>query len=640
MGKLDRSFLDEVLNRTSILDVVGRRVTWDRRKSQPARGDMWACCPFHKEDSPSFHATESRGTYHCFGCGAHGNAFDFVMAMDNVGFMEAVERLARDAGLSMPERDPQAEVRLEANQRLFNALEAAQDCFAQALRGADGARARAYLDRRGIPEADWARFGLGWAPAGSSWLRDRLTQAGHRLEDLLAAGLVKQPDDGRAPFDFYRGRLMFAVTDTRGRTVSFGARTLDPDGTPKYLNGPETAVFNKGRNLYRYAEARPMARDRQLLVAEGYVDVIALERAGWPAVAPLGTALTEEQLLLAWKAHRRPVICLDGDTAGLRAAGRALERALPLVSAERSVGFAILPQGQDPDDLLKAKGRAGMQEVLDAALPLGAFLVRMEADREPLTSAEARAGLRKRLRQQVARVTDPDLQAELKAEVGERVRALFGRDAPGERPGGETRAPWQPQRRNARRGGGPDAIDPTAPASQELRQMAPAQKAGPPRAQVELVTAPLRLPALLETGWEALAALTLDHPGLDRLRHVMLDRYAAGHTIEMEAVRHHLATQDDSEALAVLQTAGALPVNPFVRANTSPDDSARAWLAALERAEGRRALAVEAAEGLSALADGDAAAMNRLARLVAERRVLKQSEQASAAGALPDPAGS
>lgn len=640
MARLDRSFLDEVLSRTSILDVVGRRVTWDRRKSQPARGDLWACCPFHKENSPSFHAVESRGTYHCFGCGAHGNAFDFMMAMDNVGFMEAVERLARDAGLALPERDPQAEVRLEANQRLLNALESAQDCYAQALRGADGARARAYLERRGIPEAEWDRFGLGWSPAGSGWLRDRLTQAGHKLADLIEAGLVRQPDDGRAPFDFYRGRLMFAVTDTRGRTVSFGARTLDPEGQPKYLNGPETPVFSKSRTLYRYAQARPLARDRELLVAEGYIDVIALERAGWPAVAPLGTALTEDQLQLAWKAHRRPVICLDGDSAGLRAAGRALERALPLVGAERTVRFALLPEGQDPDDLIRARGRAAMQEVLDAALPLAAFLVRMEADREPLATAEARAALRKRLRQQVARVADPDLQAELKADVAQAVRTLFGRGG-GDPPGGDGPGAWRASS-SLRRSGRlkPGELDPTAPATPELRQMVPAQKARPPRALVELVTAPIRLPQLLETGWEALSRLPVGDRGLDTLRRVMLDRYAAGQTIEMEALRHHLAAQDDGAALAVLQTASGFVFNPFVRSGQSPPDSARAWMAALEKMQGARALEAEAAEGLSALADGDADALGRLARLVAERRALKQSEQPPAAGPLLDPAGS
>jgi DNA primase len=552
-----------------------------------------------------------------------------------------VERLARDAGLSMPERDPQAEVRLEANQRLFNVLEAAQDCFALALRSADGARARAYLERRGLGEEAWERFGLGWSPAGSTWLKDRLTQAGHKLADILEAGLARQPDDGRAPYDFYRGRVMFAVTDTRGRTVSFGARTLDPDGTPKYLNGPETPVFNKSRNLYRYANARPMCRDRQLLVAEGYVDVIALEKAGWPAVAPLGTALTEDQLQLAWKAHRRPVICLDGDTAGLRAAGRALERALPLVSAERSVAFAILPQGQDPDDLIRAKGRAGMQEVLEAALPLGEFLVRTEAEREPLATAEARAALRKRLRQQVARVADPDLQAELKVEVGERVRALLGRDGPqpGGYPGQQPGTGWSPPgggRGPRGRRGGAGELSPDAPATPELKRMATGQGGRPARALIDLVTAPARLPQLLDSGWEALAALTLEESGLDTLRQVMLSRYAAGETIEFRALRHHLATRDDTAALAVLQTAESSPFNPFVRAGQSPDDSARAWLAALEKTEGQRALAAEAAEGLSALADGDPAGLERLARLVAERRALKTSEQPSAAGLLPD----
>jgi DNA primase len=640
VSKLDRAFLDEVLNRTSILDVVGRKVSWDRRKSVPARGDMWACCPFHKEDTPSFHAVESRGAYHCFGCGAHGNAFDFVMAQDNLGFMEAVERLARDAGLAMPERDPQAEQKLEAGQRLYRALEAAQACFAEALRSGDGAKARAYLEKRGLPEGEWDRFAIGWAPASGSWLRERLTAAGHKLADLLEAGLVRQPDDGRQPYDFYRGRVTFAVTDTRGRVVAFGARTLDPDGTPKYLNGPETPVFSKSRNLYRFFEARPLARSAPLLIAEGYLDVIALERAGWPAVAPLGTALTEDQLALAWKAHRRPIVCLDGDGAGLRAAGRALERALPLVSAERSLGFAILPQGQDPDDLLRADGKAGMQKVLEAALPLGAFLVRHEAGRETLDTAEARAGLRKRLRFAVSGVKDPDLQAELKADVAERTRELFGRGQRARHGSDQPARPdtWTGSQRGRGRSWRPGERDPQAPASTELREMAPAAGRRAPKALVDLVTAPIRLPSLLETGWEALSALMLDDPGLDSLRQVMLHRYAAGDTIEFGALRHHLAAQDDERALAVLQAAQSSPINPFTRADDRPEDSARAWLGALHRAEAHRALTVDALETRSALASGDGDAMQRLQMLKREQqRVGSTGEVASAAGSPPHP---
>ncbi|MCU0882404.1 MAG: CHC2 zinc finger domain-containing protein, partial [Hyphomonadaceae bacterium] len=274
MARFDRAFLDQLLQRVSILDVVAPKVTWDRKKSNPGRGDMWACCPFHNEKSPSFHADEGKGAYHCFGCGASGNAIDFVMAQDNLSFPEAVERLARDAGMALPERDAQSIERDDQATRLIKVLDAARDLYASALRAADGTKARAYLERRGLAPSVWETFGLGWAPAERTWLKDRLGQAGFSVADQIAAGLLNEPDDGRPPYDRFRGRVMFAITDARGRTISFGARTLDPDGQPKYLNGPETAVFDKGRTLYRFDVARGRARHQPLVIAEGYMDVI------------------------------------------------------------------------------------------------------------------------------------------------------------------------------------------------------------------------------------------------------------------------------------------------------------------------------------------------------------------------------
>jgi DNA primase len=623
MPRFDRSFVDEVLNRASILDVVGRKVTWDKRKSNMSRGDMWACCPFHNENSPSFHAMDTKGTYHCFGCGVHGNAIDFVMAVENVPFPEAVERMARDLGLALPERDPDSEAKDDLAKRMTDALAAASAAYSQALKGPDGAKARAYLQKRGLGEADWTRFGIGFAPNSRNWLRDKLTQGGHALVDLVEAGLLKQPDDGGQPFDFYRGRVMFTIEDARGRVVSFGARTLDPDGMPKYLNGPDSLVFNKSRNLYRYSQARVASKDKPILVAEGYVDVIALERAGFAAVAPLGTALTEDQLGMIWKASKRPVLCFDGDKAGIKAAERALDRALPLISADKTLAFGFMPEGQDPDDLIRAKGAAAIEATIASAMSLGGFLFQREQESEPLASAEARAGLRKRLRALTVQVTDPDLQRELNDEMKRSLDALF---AP------EARAAFVPRAR-----GKPGEGGPMGNATAELRLKIKAGAAKPTRALLDIVAAPLRRPALLEGGEEAFASLVIDHLGLDALRHGLLDLHHSGKPIDFEAVRLHLNQLGQDQGVLALDDARRSVINPYAREGDDGPKSARAWLVAMERLAAKRTLASDAALAVNAAGSGDEGAFDLIKRIVGERRALRADEVQS--GVAPLDAG-
>jgi DNA primase len=616
MPRFDRSFVDEVLNRASILDVVGRKVTWDKRKSNMSRGDMWACCPFHNENSPSFHAMDAKGTYHCFGCGVHGNSIDFVMAIENVPFPEAVERMARDLGLALPERDPDADAKDDLAKRMTDALAAASSAYSQALRSSEGTKARAYLQKRGLGEADWARFGIGYSPNSRNWLRDKLTGGGHAIADLVEAGLLKAPDDGGQPFDFYRGRVMFTIEDARGRVVSFGARTLDPDGQPKYLNGPDSLVFNKSRNLYRYSQARIASKDQPILVAEGYVDVIALERAGFAAVAPLGTALTEDQLVMIWKASKRPVLCFDGDKAGIKAAERALDRALPLISSDKTLAFGFMPEGQDPDDLIRAKGAAAIEGTVAAAMPLGGFLFQREQEREPLASAEARAGLRKRLRALTGQVTDPDLQRELNDEMKRNLDAMF---APAARPAFVPRAK-----------GRPSDAGPMGNATAELRLKIKGTVIKPKRALIDLVCAPLRLPALLEGGEEAFASLVIADPGLDAVRHSLLDLHHSGKPIDFEAVRLHLNTLGQDQGIRALDDARRSPINPHAREGVGVDVASRGWLLAMDRLEAKRALASDAAQAVNAAGSGDDAAFDLIKRIVGERRALRVDETQSA----------
>ncbi|MEK9724579.1 MAG: DNA primase, partial [Rhodospirillaceae bacterium] len=349
-------FLDELRGRVGLADVVGRRVKLTRKGREHS-----GLCPFHKEKTPSFTVNEEKGFYHCFGCQAHGSVFDFVMETEGLSFPEAVERLAVEAGMEVPRDTPEDRVRQKQRQTLFDVTEAAAVAFEKALRMPEGRVAREYLAGRGLDEATVTRFRLGFAPAGRTWLRTDMARANVEAGPLVAAGLLIQPDSGE-PYDRFRGRVMFPITDRRGRVIAFGGRILG-DGEPKYLNSPETPLFHKGNNLYGLHLAGLAARQAdRLIVTEGYMDVIALAQAGFAeAVAPLGTALTEDQIALLWKVVREPVLCFDGDAAGQRAATKAAGRALSQLKPGYGLRFAILPTGEDPDSLVQKRGAAAMQ---------------------------------------------------------------------------------------------------------------------------------------------------------------------------------------------------------------------------------------------------------------------------------------
>ncbi|MEO1460271.1 MAG: DNA primase, partial [Pseudomonadota bacterium] len=407
--RFNPAFLDDLRSRLTLSDVVGRKVTWDRRKSAPARGDFWAPCPFHQEKTASFHVDDRKGFYHCFGCQAKGDLFRFVQETENIGFAEAVERLAAEAGLALPEeaRDPAAAAARDRRSRLYDVMEEAVRAFGRGFRGAEGAGARAYADRRGLSAETLKRFELGYAPASRGFLAGYFRERGE-LEEAVAAGLLIAPEGGGAPYDRFRDRLMFPIRDPQGRCIAFGGRALSADAQAKYLNSPETELFSKGRVLYNHGPARSAAgRLGGLIVAEGYMDVIALAAAGFEhALAPLGTAITEEQLALLWRVTDEPVIALDGDKAGLRAAHRLIDLALPKLAPGRSLRFCLMPEGQDPDDLIRAGGPEAMEEALAAALPLVELLWRREVAAGPLDTPERRAGFDKRLRAALERIPD------------------------------------------------------------------------------------------------------------------------------------------------------------------------------------------------------------------------------------------
>jgi DNA primase len=421
-------FLDELRTRVTLSTVVGRKVTWDARKSNQGRGDWWAPCPFHQEKSASFHVDDKKGFYYCFGCHAKGDALTFVKEIENLSFMEAVERLAREAGMQMPERDAREVERSDHRTQLVAVMEQAIQWFRLQLKTSAASEARTYITRRGLSAEAVERWELGWAPDQRQGLFHALTQKGIASDLIVAAGLCATPDDGGPPYDRFRGRIIFPIRDGRGRAISLGGRSMDPNARAKYLNGPETDLFDKGRNLYNLAPAREaVGKGAPLIVAEGYMDVIALSEAGFKgAVAPLGTAITEDQLRLMWRISDEPLISLDGDKAGIRAALRLIDMALPLIEAGKGLRFVLLPGGQDPDELIKAQGAAAMQKALDSAQPMVRLLWQREIEGRIFDSPERRAALDKTLRAMLARIADPSLRSHYAEEI-RRLRAdLFG----------------------------------------------------------------------------------------------------------------------------------------------------------------------------------------------------------------------
>jgi DNA primase len=512
---LPPGFLDELRDRVSLAGLVGRRVRLVRRGREYA-----GLCPFHNEKTPSFYVVEDKGFFHCFGCGAHGDAIGFVMRADNLDFVEAVERLAAEAGLAVPQASHEEREKAQRQKTLLEALAAACLFYENRLWSPAGARARDYLIGRGLDEQTIRRFRLGWAPDDRRALKRAL--GGDFPEPLLLeAGLLRAPEAGEA-YDWFRDRVLFPITDRSGRVIAFGGRILG-DGQPKYLNSPETPLFDKGRVLYGWAAARAsVARmtEPRVIVTEGYMDVIALDRAGFPgAVAPLGTALGEAQLAELWRLVPEPILCFDGDAAGQQAAVRALRRALPLLRPGQSLNFATLPPGEDPDSLIRGNGPQAFAEILAAARPLSQMLWEVELGAAPADTPERRAGLERRLGEAVGQIADRGVQAEYRRFVRERLFAA-GRA-------------WLPSRR----------MTPAArPAFVRERPDAAAPRA-PGRVQRELLLRMLlNFPALLDEVAEEFAALDLPEPEFDRLRRAILDAHVAQPGLDAPTLRQHLVT--------------------------------------------------------------------------------------------------
>ena len=430
---LPNGFLDELRSRICLSDVVGRKVQWDLRKSNQARGDMWAPCPFHQEKTASFHVDDNKGFYYCFGCQAKGDAIGFIKETENVNFIEAVEILASEVGLQMPEFDPKSKEKADRNKILLEIMEQSVNFFRLTLNSNQGKHALEYLKKRGLSSDAIERFEIGFAPADQTTLTQKLIDKGYDLGAIIETGMSVKSDESNRLYDRFRGRIMFPIRDSRGRCIAFGGRSLDPTARAKYLNSPETPLFDKGSNLYNLVNARSaVGRGEPLIVAEGYMDVIALDSGNFNgAIAPLGTAITEKQLQLMWRISPEPIIALDGDKAGLRAAYRLIDLSLPLLRTGKALRFSIMPEGKDPDDLIRNEGASIFKNLIDEAIPMVDLIWRRETEGKSFDSPERRAGLDKSLSDVIALIKDKNLKNHYRDALFQARRQFLGRQNAG-----------------------------------------------------------------------------------------------------------------------------------------------------------------------------------------------------------------
>ncbi len=541
------SFLDEIRTRLPISQVVGEYVIWDKRKSQPQKQDYWACCPFHGEKSPSFHADDRRGIYHCFGCGVTGDHFRFLTENRGMSFPEAVEKLANLAGVPMPARDVREEKRQEARRSLYDVMELATQYFEAALAHNIGARARGYLQQRGVSAQSQARFRVGFAPDSRNGLKEHLANNGVTAQEMLDTGLVAQRDGDPLTYDRFRNRVMFPITDLKGKVIAFGGRAMSADVPAKYLNSPETELFHKRLTLYNGQTARDAARTgKQVVVVEGYLDVIAAVSAGFEgAVAPLGTALTEDHLNLLWRMSDEPILCFDGDSAGQRAAERAAGLVLPLLQPGKTVRIATLPEGQDPDDLIKAQGRAAFADVLDRARSLSDVIWSLETGGMVPETPEARAALESRLRARAQSIADASVRRHYGQAFDERLQAYF--------------QPVRQARRDQRSGNargfqlGPRGRgSPRLVVSDTLRNSRLLKPGRVPEAtprEAAIIVALVNHPALAESRLEQLAELDLQSPAARSVMTALLDLVTREHDISAQDLTSALGARGFGETL-------------------------------------------------------------------------------------------
>ena len=598
---LSPAFLDELRARTLLSAVISPSVKLIRA------GREWkACCPFHSEKTPSFTINDEKGFYHCFGCGAHGDAIRFLTDARGLPFMDAVKELAAKAGIDVPAPDPRARERAERTSTLTDVMASCQKWFAEQLAGTDGAEARDYLKKRGIDPAVITRFGIGFAPEGRTKLKNALASLGE--DKLVETGMLIRTDEGET-YDRFRGRVMIPIRDARGRVIAFGGRILGP-GEPKYLNSPDTPLFDKGRTLYNIDRASPASRQaKRLIVVEGYMDVIALDRAGVAeAVAPNGTAVTEHQLERMWRLDPEPILCFDGDSAGQKAAIRAASRALPFLGPERTLRFVELPAGQDPDDLVRNGGREAIEALLATPEPLVDRLWRHELTAQPLTTPEARAGLRQRLIEHSQAIGDQALSRLYREEWLRR----FQDEVTPARPQFQARRPFQRGR---------FFKPPEPPVGSQARAIASAGiDATLARA---LILGFVSFPEGLHHHAEQLASLRIADQGLSRLRDRLVDAAYSGQTLDREALATILRDSGAASDLEKARRTGTMAFS-FTRSDTDPDRAVRDLGTAIDALTADGEIGAALAAATERLKEGEEDAFEEQRRLLFAREEIKE----------------
>lgn len=581
-------FLDELKSRITLSEIVGKKMKLTR-----AGREYKGCCPFHNEKTPSFYVNDDKQFYHCFGCGAHGSAFDFVMSLENYSFIEAVEALALKAGMQVPQSTPQEIEKAKQEKSLYTLMDDAAKFMENCLREPGAKTAREYmLKERGVPGDIISSFRIGYAPDDRQVMRKHLTGMGYTDAQMIEAGLLKKSDKSPEPYAFFRERVMFPVPDRRGRIVAFGGRILPdhlraPDRgdykPAKYINSTDTPLFHKGGMLYGEPHARQAAADGQkIIVVEGYLDVIACFRAGFRgAVAPLGTALTEDQILVLWKMipddSKVPILCFDGDEAGRRAASRACARLLPLLKPDHSAKIAFLPDGEDPDSLVLQKGPQALQAVLDNALNLVDFLWIDHTEGRNLTTPEERAGLSKTLEDEAAKIADRGVQHFYREAFREKVRAAF---APAQAQGAGQKQPWQP--RQNRPNNGKWGQNQPLPSISSLKKPSFSRASFVPKA---LLASILNNPAIFHEVEEEFGQLHLTEKDLDRLRQAVLSTLGQNPDLDAVALKTHLVEQGYEGELKQVLSDSIYTHAPFARVQKEPTDALGPWKEAIRALE-------------------------------------------------------